>query len=121
MRPSISRAAEKVEFETPERCSILESWNSPDDRGVSIARACVEPGVVTQLHALDGCDERYLVVSGTGLVDVGELVRQRVDVGDVVMIPAGTVQRIDNDADHPLVFYCICTPPFRPEFYRNLE
>jgi mannose-6-phosphate isomerase-like protein (cupin superfamily) len=107
---------EEDEFETPERCSILETWRDGD---VSIARARVEPGVTTQLHSLDVA-ERYLVVSGTGVVSVGELTPADVGPGDAVVIPAGTPQRIANTGDGDLVFYCICTPPFRAEGYTAL-
>ena len=104
---------------TPERCFVLEMWNDEDDPGVSIARARVEPGVTTQLHSLD-VDERYLIVAGGGQVEVGEL-QEEVGPGDVVVIPARVPQRIANNTDEDLVFYCICTPRFRPEGYEALE
>jgi mannose-6-phosphate isomerase-like protein (cupin superfamily) len=104
---------------TAERCFVLESWNDGDDPAVSIARARVEPGVTTQLHSLD-VDERYLIVAGSGQVEAGEL-QEEVGPGDVVVIPAGVPQRIANKTDEDLVFYCICTPRFRPEGYSALD
>jgi mannose-6-phosphate isomerase-like protein (cupin superfamily) len=107
---------EAAEFPTPERCAILETWRDGD---VSIARARVEPGVTTQLHSLDVA-ERYLIVSGTGVVSVGDVAPAEVGPGDAVVIPPGTSQRIENTGAVDLVFYCICTPPFRPESYTAL-
>jgi mannose-6-phosphate isomerase-like protein (cupin superfamily) len=104
---------------TPERCFVLETWNDESDSSVSIARARVEPGVTTQLHALDMV-ERYVIVAGSGRVEVGEL-QEEVGPGDVVVIPAGVPQRITNNRDEDLVFYCICTPRFRPEGYEALD
>ena len=58
------------EFLTTERCFIYETWNEEADRALSVARARVKTGTTTQLHALDGIDERYLIVEGFGLVEV---------------------------------------------------
>jgi mannose-6-phosphate isomerase-like protein (cupin superfamily) len=109
------------EFHTPERCWILESWNTPDDPKLSIARARVEPGVATAWHAVEGTEERYLIVSGTGSVEVGELSPADVTPGDVVFIPAGMRQRITNTGPSDLVFYALCTPRFDQKAYRDLD
>mgnify|MGYP001255523778 CR=1 FL=1 len=109
------------EFWTPERCFILESWNEAADPAVSVAMARVEPGITTQLHALDGIVERYLIVEGTGRVEVAGGEATPVDAGDLVFIPAGASQRITNTGGTDLVFYCICTPPFVPDAYIDLE
>ena len=103
---------------TRERCFIAEIWNDESDPAVSVARARVAPGVTTELHSLD-VDERYVIAAGRGVVQVGEL-RAAVEPGDVVVIPAGVPQRIANEGGEDLVFYCVCTPPFRPEGYTPL-
>jgi len=104
-------------FATPERCEILEAWHDDSDPAISIARASVAPGVTTQLHSLRAVDERYLIVQGVGSVELDGRLRSDVTAGDVVVIPAGTAQRITNTGASDLVFYCICTPPFTPECY----
>ncbi|HHO58884.1 MAG TPA: cupin domain-containing protein [Thiotrichales bacterium] len=109
------------EFYTPEGCYIIEQSNSPDDEAVSIARARVSPGVTTQWHRLAGTVERYVILSGCGLVEVGELKPQVVGAGDSVIIPAMCRQRISNTGSDDLVFLAICSPRFRPEVYENLE
>ena len=110
-----------TEFSTPERCYIVELYNSDADEGCSIARARVEPGVTTQLHAVKGTIERYVVLEGEGRVEVGGEDPTIVRACDVVQIPAGASQRITNTANTDLVFLAVCTPRFRPEHYENLD
>lgn len=121
MEPSIMRADPASAFLTAERCRILEVWNTAGDPAVSIALATVAPGETTQLHQLQGVDERYLVLHGSGLVTVGQRQPEPVGPGDLVVIPAGTPQRIANAGDSELAFYCICTPRFTPGCYEALE
>jgi mannose-6-phosphate isomerase-like protein (cupin superfamily) len=121
MKPEILRQDPDREFMTPERCFIQETWGAESDSIVSVARARVEPGVTTQLHALDGIDERYLILEGSGQMEVGGEAPVPVSPGDAVLIPAGVSQRIANVGRSDLVFYCVCTPPFHLDAYRNLE
>ncbi|MGB5302834.1 MAG: cupin domain-containing protein [Gemmatimonadota bacterium] len=121
MEAVIRKQELKQESWTPERCFIYETWNDEADRGLSVARARVEAGTTTQLHALDGIDERYLIVEGFGLVEVAAEEPTSVQAGDFVFIPAGVSQRIRNTGGSDLIFFCICTPPFIPEAYINLE
>ncbi|NEV61195.1 cupin domain-containing protein [Thiorhodococcus minor] len=104
-----------------EGCFILESWNSPDDPAVSIARARVEPGVTTRLHRLAGIVERYLILTGQGVLEVGGRPPREVGVGDVVYIPAGCSQRIRNPGEWDLVFLAICSPRFEQSAYRDID
>lgn len=115
--PHIVHPDPSLEFETGERCHILEVWNVPEDPEVSVARARVRPGVETENHRLRTSAERYLIVAGEGVVTVGDLAPRRVAPGDLVMIPAGVPQRIRNDGEQDLVFYCICNPAFSAEDY----
>ncbi|HQJ31568.1 MAG TPA: hypothetical protein PLG18_10560, partial [Syntrophales bacterium] len=56
-----------------EGCFIRELWNAPEDDGVSVARARVTPGVTTAWHRVRETWERYLILSGTGVAEVGDL------------------------------------------------
>ncbi|MGH9794397.1 MAG: cupin domain-containing protein [Candidatus Acidiferrales bacterium] len=121
MRPKIVKSdAAKEFFAEAERCYILETWRSADD-AMTIARARVEPGVTTAWHALEGVTERYIIASGAGRMEVGDLPPAAVGPGDTVFIPAGVRQRITNTGATDLIFYCVCTPPFMPACYRDLE
>jgi len=109
------------EFLTPERCHILETYNTAADESVSIARARVEPGVTTAWHLLEHTIERYIIVEGRGRVEIGDLPAADVEPGDVVIIPAAIRQRVANSGNIDLVFYCVCTPRFESKNYRSLE
>lgn len=121
MKAKVKRPIESQEFPTPERCLILEVYNDVEDGDVSIVRARVKKGVTTQLHSLTGVNERYIVTSGSGLVDLDGLSPQDVGEGDIVVIPSGTAQRITNTGNGDLVFYCVCSPRFEPSCYETLE
>ena len=109
------------EFDTEERCSINELSNDPADPAVSIARARVAPGVTTRWHRVRGIAERYVMLEGRGMVEVGDLPPAEVGPGDVVWIPAGERQRIRNAGEGDLVFLAICTPRFAPEAYEDVD
>ena len=110
-----------TEFLTPERCYIVEIQNCAHDPACSIARARVAPGVTTQLHALHDTDERYVLLHGQAEIEVGGGPSLPVKPLDVVLIPAGSSQRITNTGDGDLIFLCVCTPRFNSANYINLE
>jgi mannose-6-phosphate isomerase-like protein (cupin superfamily) len=120
MAPPIIKTSNRDEFLTRERCFVRELTNTPDVAKFSLAEARVEPGVTTELHRLD-VDEWYVITGGGGTVEVGEDPPTPVGPGDIVVIPAGTPQRIHNDGDADLVFLCLCLPRFRPDGYEPLE
>ena len=109
------------EWYTEERCHISEIRNSADNPAVSIARARVEPGVTTALHAVLGTVEKYFILSGTGEMEIDGAPVGVVKTGDLVVIPAGKPQRIRNSGSTDLIFLCICTPRFETHNYQALE
>ena len=121
MRSEIRQGDASAEYESDERCHIIEVANDTGDELVSIARARVETGVTTAWHRLNGISERYIIVSGKGLVEVEDIEATRVGPGDVVRIPPGKAQRIANTGDQQLIFYAVCAPPFSEQAYINLE
>lgn len=121
MKNHIIHPDPELEYDFIEGCSILESWNNPADAQASIARARVAPGMTTRWHALTGVTERYLILSGRGEVEVGEGTPERVQAGDIVVIPPGVRQRIRNIGTEDLLFYAICTPRFTPDCYAALD
>ena len=110
-----------AEYDTGERCYINELCNTAADPEVSIARARVAPGVTTRWHRLRGTAERYVIIEGTGLVEVGGLPAVEVGVGDVVLIPPACPQRITNTGSADLIFLAICAPRFMPQAYEDIE
>jgi mannose-6-phosphate isomerase-like protein (cupin superfamily) len=121
MKVSIRTFDARNEYYFAERCFITELSNSADDPGVSIARARVAPGTTTRWHRLRGISERYVIIEGTGLVEIEGLPAQKVNVGDVVIIPPETRQRIANTGSDDLVFLAICSPRFHQEMYEDME
>lgn len=118
--PWLVAGTDNPEFFTDERCYITELLNCDESPDVSVAIARVEPGVTTQLHHLNGVAETYVIMRGTGVVEVNYQ-QSPVSAGDKVLIASGAPQRISNSGDVDLEFYCICTPRFRPSCYVSLE
>jgi mannose-6-phosphate isomerase-like protein (cupin superfamily) len=121
MKETIRHIDHAAEFYTPERCFIIELSNTADDPAVSIARARVAPGVTTRWHRVIDTAERYVILEGSGRVELGDLEPQAVSAGDVVLIPPSCRQRIANTGIADLVFLAICTPRFRPTAYEDLD
>ena len=110
-----------AEYDTPERCFIVELSNTPEDPALSIARARVAPGVTTRWHRVAGTAERYVILEGHGRFEAENMAPQEVAPGDVVLIPAACAQRIANIGAEDLVFLALCTPRFWPENYADAD
>ena len=121
MKPQVKREEAAREYWFEEGCYIIEVASDAEDEQLSIARARVLPGGTTAWHQLTGVTERYLMISGSGRVEVGDELCEQVGPGDVVRIPAGVKQRITNTGKDDLIFYAICSPPFAKECYQNVE
>ncbi len=121
MQEQIRFERDALEYDTAERCAIIEVSNDLDDPGVSIARARVSVGVTTAWHSVKNTEERYLIIAGSGRVEVGATLVDDVGPGDVVRIPANVRQRITNIGDDDLIFYAICSPRFKEMNYVSLE
>ena len=109
-----------AEFFIDEQCYINELSHSGSDPSLSIAKARVKPGVSTRWHALKDTVERYVILAGTGRVEVGDLPAQDLGPHDVVIIPAGCRQRISNTGAEDLVFLALCSPRFDVACYEEL-
>ena len=121
MKETIKQQNLKEEFYTSEKCYITELSNTSNDPDVSIARVRVEPGVTTRWHRLKGTYERYFIISGIGLVEVGKLPLREVTAGDIVLIPPMCRQRITNIGSDDLIFLAICTPRFSQDIYEDID
>lgn len=121
MKPLVISSSEIEEYYTEERCFIRELAGDGQDPGLSFALARVQAGVTTAWHALRGTSERYLVISGKGIVEVEGLSPTSVSPGDLVLIPPDTPQRITSEGPGDLVFCCVCRPAFEPAAYVDLE
>ena len=120
METCIKKCDPATEYFFKEGCYITELSNSDDDKELSVAQARVERGVTTKWHFLKDTIERYVILEGVGSVEIGELEAEEVNMGDVVIIPAGTQQRISNIGDTDLIFLAICSPPFESSNYVDI-
>jgi Mannose-6-phosphate isomerase len=119
MQPKIVPSQTPHEYLTPEHCYIAENHSDP---AVSIARATIKPGVTTKAHhLLSGVQEIYIITAGQGRVYIGDLAPTEVAVGDVVVIPSMTSQKVENTGKTDLIFYCVCTPRFTEACYVDEE
>ena len=121
MKETIKKQNLKNEFYTAEKCYVTELSNMSDDPDVSIARARVESGVTIRWHRLKGTFERYVVISGRGIVEIGEQPPREVTAGDIVLIPPMCRQRIINIGSEDLVFLAICSPRFSQDVYEDID
>jgi mannose-6-phosphate isomerase-like protein (cupin superfamily) len=119
MNASVKKFNPSKEYFFEEGCHIIEISNSTDDEDVSIAQARVEVGQQTQWHHLENTIERYVILQGSGEVEIGKAKPQKLSVGDVAIIPASTQQRIKNIGDEDLIFLAICSPRFQGDHYRR--
>ena len=120
MKNTLIAGGNGEEILTGERLYVRERLNDPSVPEVSLADCRVEPGVTTELHRLDVA-EWYVIIDGSGLMEVGERKPFAVGPGDSVEIQRGVAQRITNTGDTDLLFQCVCLPRFTQECYRSLE
>jgi len=109
-------AAESEEYWFEEGCFIKEQLNDPAHPQLSIAQARVPADGITAWHCVKDTEERYVILEGSGLAEVGKDAFE-VTTGDVVVIPAGVPQRIKNTGGSDLRFLAICQPRFLVENY----
>ena len=120
MSDRVSRTTDTNEFWIRERCFIREIVNTDRIPDFSLCETRVEAGITTELHSLD-VKEWYIILRGSGLMEVGGDPAFEVGPGDIVEIPAGVSQRITNTGDDDLVLQCVCVPRFYPDSYKPLE
>ena len=83
-------------------------------REQSLAEASLPAGGSTQRHYHARTEEIYVVLDGSGEMEVdGD--RQPVVVGDAILIPPGAWHEIRAGADAELRFLCCCAPPYSDE------
>ena len=92
----------------------LHPKNDALDLPYSIAFAELESGSSSLPHILQTRTEVYLVLEGEGLAYVGGQA-QTMQPNDLILIPAGVEQYVENTGDSTLKFICIVSPPWAKE------
>ncbi len=102
-----------VTKDTSEIRELMAYRNSACKR-TSLAEATLYPGKSTEAHYHPGTEEVYYFLSGSGRIRVDEEDRD-VGPGDTVLLPPGARHRTENTGAAPLVFLCVCAPPYEHE------
>jgi mannose-6-phosphate isomerase-like protein (cupin superfamily) len=108
-----------LEYDFRVGCRILELANRQADPELSIAWVRMPARTTTRWHRLRGTSRRFVILSGQGLVEVGDLPATPVGPGAVVQIPPLCRQRITATGPDELVFLALCTPRFRPDCHED--
>lgn len=92
---------------------LLHPKNDSVDLPYSIAVATVAQNQQSHAHKLVQ-DEVYYILTGQGRMYIDDESRL-VNKGEVILIPADSVQWIENSGDCDLVFLAIVSPPWFKE------
>ncbi len=83
---------------------------------VSLAKFRLEAGASTGSSRYFGCDEFFVVLSGTGVARLNGM-ETSVRAGSVVAIARGDPHALRADGEGPLEFIAVLAPAFQPECY----
>jgi mannose-6-phosphate isomerase-like protein (cupin superfamily) len=81
----------------------------------SLAEEMLPPGCVVTAHHHREIEEIYYLVSGSGLMTVGDETRE-VNAGDAVYVPRGHRHTLRNTGSEPIKLILVCGPAF---FYED--
>jgi mannose-6-phosphate isomerase-like protein (cupin superfamily) len=98
-------------FITKDRSEIREFYRS---QNMSLAEAIVEVGQTTEYHFHKISEEVYYMLEGKGLMEVDDD-KEEVSEDQAVVIPPRSRHRISNTGSSPLIFLCLCSPPYSDE------
>lgn len=98
---------------------ILHPNRDPVEVGYSLAHALLRPGEGSLKHVL-ATVEVYYFLSGSGRMHVGDEA-SCVGEGVTVVVPAGSVQWVENTGSSDLMFLCIVYPAWQSEDEHVLE
>ena len=74
---------------------------------------CFEPGQEHAPHTHEGQDKLYLILEGSGMVQVGDQT-ERLSAGDAAFAPSGMVHSIRNPGpERPVVMAVLGPPPLK--------
>ncbi|HWG90234.1 MAG TPA: cupin domain-containing protein [Candidatus Thermoplasmatota archaeon] len=114
--PSVSHYASAPPFTTKDGSTIRELLHpsTHGNRHQSLAEARVAPGKRTTLHYHRVSEEIYHIVSGHGLMRLGDD-QFEMGPGDTIAIAPGVPHAIANVGRDELVFLCCCSPGYSDE------
>lgn len=105
------KLTDSPEFVAGDATRLREIMHPKKDKlsiGYSVAHAKVPVGGASLPHTLQS-SESYYILAGEGIMHIGE-VAQKVVKDDIFLVPADTIQYIQNTGNIDLVFICIVEP-----------
>ncbi len=114
MEMIIKSEYKKIRPYTTKDGSLIRELMHPEVHGnkrQSLAEATVPVGSQTLLHKHLKSEEIYHIITGKGLMTLGDE-QFEVIVGDTVCIPPEKSHRIQNTGKGPLRLLCCCSPPY---------
>jgi mannose-6-phosphate isomerase-like protein (cupin superfamily) len=81
------------------------------NRNQSLAEAIIPQGASTYLHKHHNSEEIYHVLSGSGVMTVGDD-QFTMKEGDTICIPPNTSHNVKNTGSVLLKILCACAPPY---------
>ena len=94
--------------------NILLRWGSFDARNLLVSWTTIAPGSGQRGHAHSGTEQAYIIIAGTGRMQVRDE-HQLVGPGTLVFVPPGAPHSIYNPGDEDLVYVTAASPPFPVE------
>jgi mannose-6-phosphate isomerase-like protein (cupin superfamily) len=105
-------SVDRVEAFTTKDGSTIRELHATEVQ--SLAEATLEPDQATVRHHHRVSEEIYVVVKGSGELEVdGET--QMIRPGDAVLIPPGAWHTLVNNGSSDLRILCCCAPPYSHE------
>jgi mannose-6-phosphate isomerase-like protein (cupin superfamily) len=96
------------------RSHILMDAGELGSRNLVMTWVEVPPGANQSLHSHEDSEQAYVIVRGSGEMEVaGD--REQVSAGDLVFIPPATDHGIKNDGSEDLVYVSATSPPVSME------
>ncbi len=103
-----------LSFEANDK-TILKEIIHPKNDGVqlnySLALASLKIGESSVPHYLANQTELYIFLKGKGKIIIDDK-QQKVNTGDVVLVPKGARQHLENQGNSVMEFLCIVSPPW---------
>ena len=93
---------------------VLHSKNDSVVLPYSLAHASLEVGKRSVRHRLEDRIEVFIFLEGEGTAFVGSETTP-VKVGDILLVPAGEEQYLQNTGTTTMRFLCIVSPPWTKE------
>lgn len=111
LKKSLSDLSSFLAGDHTQLIEVLHPKNDPIDLSYSLAHAVLLPDTASLVHVLKESSETYFVLQGEGRIYIDEE-QQTIRKGDIVLVPKGSRQYVENTGIQSLEMLCICSPPW---------